>query len=122
MKYTIQNIDFSPKYFDLYVSGKITTAVRFGHRNYVPGECVVNGMRSANVYTFLDAVYHCQVKDLTEVDDENDGFHNLDEILEVLYSSYPNIQLFDDITILRFKNFLNTNSGLDRKLIEVSTL
>ena len=105
----MQEIKFASDLFKLILSGKKTTTVREGLREYAlgPVEFVTDppdkrGMVKT-VRGFITKVQLKQFRHLTSSDAERGGYETIGQMVSRLKKIYPGIGLDDEVTIVEFR-------------------
>jgi len=89
-------------FFELAKNREKTTTIRKGVRKYAVGHGeLVCGERKLPIY--ISSVEYKTVHDLTNTDAKNDGFHSVQELREALLNIYPNLSIFEKISIVYFE-------------------
>lgn len=85
--------------------GGKTITIREGHRDYRPGPVMLCcHLVPWAVMADITNVRHCTLREVTEEEYQDDGFHTQDDLLKGLQRFYPNMTLDSPVTVIRWQN------------------
>lgn len=96
------------------VYGEKTITIREGHRDYRPGPVMICcHIIPWAVMADITDVRHCTLREVTQEEYEDDGFHSQDDLLWGMRKFYPNMTLDSPVTVIKWekaRGFLVDNS------------
>lgn len=98
----MKKLPLSPKFIPWIVSGKKTSTIRLGTREYTPGAATIVSRNAAIPIEILE-VKHSQVECLNEQNAHEEGYDNKSDLMSALREFYPSISDSDEVTIIRFR-------------------
>lgn len=102
MKEQTQSIEFHEKFWDALLSGKKTTTVRYGARNYALGDVLLrSGERE--VVGQIEKVRQTRFHQLRDADGIRDGFSGVVELFEALQEFYQDITIDSVVTVVSLR-------------------
>jgi hypothetical protein len=98
----ITSIPLAPDLLPLVLSGKKTSTVRLGIRNYRLGPArIVSG--NVDIPIEITNIEFMKLGDLNENVAKSEGYTTLDEFLSTLKRFYPGAKTDGDVTVVRFR-------------------
>lgn len=78
--------------------------IREGHRDYRPGPVMLCcHLAPWAVMADITDVRHCALREVTQEEYEDDGFHSQDDLLQGMQRFYPNMTLDSPVTVIRWE-------------------
>ncbi|MBU6414781.1 ASCH domain-containing protein [Patescibacteria group bacterium] len=86
------------------VYGGKTITIREGHRGYQPSLVMLCcHLVPWAVMADITNVRHCTLREVTQEEYEDDGFHSQEDLLQGMQRFYPNLTLDSPVTVIRWE-------------------
>lgn len=99
----MQKLTLFEDVFDALEKGKLTT-IRKGRRDIVLGELLFESVETKRQKVVeVSTVYYTRLENVNSEDLENDGFKDHLGMWEQMKRFYPDIQMEDEVTVVKFR-------------------
>lgn len=102
-KYVATQLKLKDKFFDLVLSGKKTSTIRYGLVSFTKDRISLRSNKRSSTIKLLNIDHSKTFGDLNEEDAQRDGFHTLDELKTELRHFYGDVPSDYPMTIIHFK-------------------